>query len=85
MHRRRRIRRALMPSMADMEVDGGAIDHSKPLRPAKAGPNQTNIEQLTTQLSDITISKLAEDAKKAKKPKYIDTSKLLKFSRAYSQ
>lgn len=84
MHRRRRIRKALMPTMADMEVDGSGadgLDHSKPLTESKRDHGPTNIQSLTSQLEKISIKKLSSDAKKAKKPKYIDTSKLLKFSR----
>ena len=84
MLRRKRIRRSLMPSMRDMEVDGAGadgLDHSKPLTESKRDHGTTNIEQLTNALEKITIKKLAADSKKAKKPKYIDTSKLLRFSR----
>jgi len=81
MLRRKRIRRSLMPTMADMDIDGKGVDHSKPLTESKRDHGPTNIQQLTDQLEKITIKKLATDAKKRAKPKYIDTSKLLRFTR----
>lgn len=83
MYRRKRIRKSLMPTMVDMEVDGdGVKSHYKPLTEAKSVYAPTNIQQLTNQLEKITIKKLATDAKRARKPKYIDTSKLLSFRRS---
>lgn len=84
MHRRRRIRKALMPTMRDMEVDGSGadgLDHSKPLTESKRVHEPTNIQSLTSQLEKITIKKMAADQKKAKKPKYISTEALLRFKR----
>ncbi|GMF23871.1 unnamed protein product [Phytophthora lilii] len=78
MHRRKRIRRQLMPQA--MEIDGsGEMDHSKSVAPSKNDYGSTNIETLSNQLQKINISQLAKEQKKSKKPKYIDTSKLLNF------
>lgn len=82
MHRRKRIRKSLMPSMAPMDVDGGALDHSKPLTTATREHKSTNIEALTDKLESISLKKMTDDAKKAKKPKYIDTSSLFTFNRS---
>ena len=80
MHRRKRIRRQLMPNA--MEVDGsGEVDHSKPVAPAKQDHGSTNIETLTKKLTQISVTHLAKEQQKKKKPKYIDTSKLLSFKR----
>lgn len=79
MHRRKRIRKQLMPTGSGMDVD--TVDHSKPLKPSNKHTEPTNIEQLTKQLNKITVKSVANEQKKAKKPKYIDTSKLLKFHR----
>lgn len=73
-----------MPSASDVEVDGGALDHSKVLTPSKQEHQHTNIQALTDKLESITIKKIRADAKKRKKPKYIDTTKLLRFSRSNS-
>jgi len=70
--------------MKDMEVDGSGangLDHSKPLTESKRDHGPTNIQSLTNQLEKITIKQLSADAKKKKKPRYIDTSRLLRFSR----
>lgn len=74
MHRRKRIRKQLMPSL--MDIDGGG---SKP-----HVDDQTNIETLTDQLKKISLKSLSIEQKKKKKPKYIDTSKLLTFRREKS-
>lgn len=80
MHRRKRIRRKLMPEA--MDVDGsGVVDHSKPVTPAKRDHGSTNIETLTNQLQTISVSQMAKEHKKKKAPKYINTSKLLSFTR----
>ncbi|GMF37617.1 unnamed protein product [Phytophthora lilii] len=80
MHRRKRIRRQLMPEA--MEIDGsGEVDHSKPVAPSKNDYGSTNIETLSNQLQKISVSHLAKEQKKMKKPRYIDTSKLLNFKR----
>jgi hypothetical protein len=73
-----------MPGGAvDMEVDGdGTNSLNKPLLPSRAAIAPTNIQQLTSKLEKISLKKLASDAKRAKKPKYIDTSKLLHFTRS---
>jgi hypothetical protein len=76
-----RIRKSLMPTMAPMEIDGGGLDHSNKLTPAKAVPAPTNIEVLTKKLEQVSLKSMAKEAKKRKKPKYINTSALLKFSR----
>lgn len=82
MHRRKRIRKQLMPSGAGMDIDStGIVDHSKPLKPSNKNNEPTNIEQLSSQLRKITIKSLANEQKKIKKPKFIDTSKLLRFHR----
>jgi hypothetical protein len=74
-----------MPSASAMDLNGdGLIDHSKPLLPATREHKHTNIEALTSKLESITIKKIGADAKKRKKPKYIDTTKLLRFSRSNS-
>lgn len=81
MHRRKRIRKSLLPQA--MEVDGsGEVDHSKAVSPAKRDNGSTNIETLTNQLQKINISQMAKEQQKKKKPKYIDTSKLLSFTRS---
>lgn len=80
MHRRKRIRRSLMPTMTDMEVDGSGSSMA-PIAPSKRDHGPTNIQSLTSQLEKITIRKISDDAKKLKRPKYIDTSKLLRFKR----
>ncbi|KAL8013225.1 hypothetical protein Plhal710r2_c039g0136881 [Plasmopara halstedii] len=65
-----------------MEIDGsGEVDHSKPVAPSKNDYGSTNIETLSNQLQKISISHLAKKQKKMKKPRYIDTSKLLNFER----
>ncbi|GMF48567.1 unnamed protein product [Phytophthora fragariaefolia] len=77
-----------------MEIDGsGEVDHeqskiagalrasSKPVAPSKNDYGSTNIETLSNQLQKISISHLAKEQKKIKKPRYIDTSKLLTFKR----
>lgn len=80
MHRRKRIRKRLMGE--PMEVDGDGLDHeSKPVKAAKRELGPTNIETLTSQLQKVSIKQLASEQKKKKKPKYIDTSKLLNFKR----
>jgi hypothetical protein len=84
MQRRRRIRRSLMPTMRDMEVDspsGDGLNHSKPLSESKRDHGHTNLEQLTNALEKITIKQITKDAKKRTKPKYINTEALLKFKR----
>jgi hypothetical protein len=83
MHRRKRIRKQLIRSRgAAMDIDStGVVDHSKPLKPSNKINEPTNIEQLSTQLRKITIKSLADEQKKIRKPKYIDTSKLLRFHR----
>ena len=68
MHRRKRIRRQLMPQA--MEIDGsGEVDHSKPVAPSKNDYGSTNIETLSNQLQKISISHLAKEQKKKKAPK----------------
>lgn len=80
MHRRKRIRRKLMPQA--MDIDGsGEVDHSKLVTPTKRDHGSTNIETLTNQLQKIGVSHLAKEQQKKKKVKYIDTSKLLSFKR----
>ena len=65
-----------------MEIDGsGDVDHSKPVVPSKNDYGSTNIETLTNKLSQISVSHLAKEQKKMKKPRYIDTSKSLNFKR----
>ncbi|KAG3001504.1 hypothetical protein PC121_g22327 [Phytophthora cactorum] len=66
-----------------MDIDGDGVTSGtvKPLAPAKTGHGSTNIETLTKQLEKINITQLAKEQKKAIKPKYIDTSKLLTFKR----
>jgi chemotaxis receptor (MCP) glutamine deamidase CheD len=64
-----------------MGIDGsGEVDHSKPVAPSKNDYGSTNIETLSNQLQKISINHLAKEQKK-KKPRYIDTSKLLNFKR----
>ena len=80
MHRRKRIRKQLMPEA--MDIDGsGEVDHSKLVTPSKRDYGSTNIETLTNQLQKVSVSQLAKEQQKKKKPKYIDTSKLLNFTR----
>ncbi|DAZ99846.1 TPA: hypothetical protein N0F65_008589 [Lagenidium giganteum] len=64
-----------------MEVDGSGVEdrHTEPVTTAKRDYGSTNIETLTNKVNQITIKQLAKDAQKQKKPKYIDTSKLLNF------
>ncbi|KAL8001190.1 hypothetical protein Plhal703r1_c19g0085731 [Plasmopara halstedii] len=65
-----------------MEIDGsGEVDHSKPVAPSKNDYGSTNIETLSNQLQKISVSHLAKEQKKMKKPRHIDTSKLLNFKR----
>lgn len=81
MHRRKRIRRQLM---YHSQIDGsGEVDHSKPVTPARRENGATNIETLTEKLQNFSIKTVNNEAKKRKKPKYIDTSKLLTFHRRY--
>jgi len=61
----------MMPS--PMDVDGGG---------ERQPEVESNIETLTHQLQKISIKKLADEQKKIKKPVYINTSTLLKFSRS---
>ncbi|KAG3080595.1 hypothetical protein PI125_g20402 [Phytophthora idaei] len=65
-----------------MDIDGDGVTSGtvKSLAPAKTDHGSTNIETLTKQLEKINVSQLAKEQKK-KKPKYIDTSKLLTFKR----
>ena len=80
MHRRKRIRKQLMPQA--MEIDGsGEVNHSKRVTPATRDHGSTNINTLTNQLQKINITQMAKEQQKKKKPKYIDTSKLLSFQR----
>ena len=80
MHRRKRIRKSLHPS--PMEIDGsGEVDHSKPVAPATRQHAPTNIETLTNQIQRLGVKRITDEAKKTKKVKYIDTSKLLTFRR----
>lgn len=65
-----------------MEIDGsGEVDHTKPVAPSKNDYGSTNIETLSNQLQKISISHLAKEQKKTRKPRYIDTSRLLNFKR----
>lgn len=74
MHRRKRIRKQMMPS--PMEIDGAEGGGAK-----MSTPMDSNIEILTKKLQTMTVKKLSDAQKKKKKPKYIDTSKLLSFKR----
>ncbi|KAK1928123.1 hypothetical protein P3T76_014995 [Phytophthora citrophthora] len=65
----------------DIDGDGVTSGTAKPLGPSKTDHGSTNIETLTKQLEKVSVSQLAKEQKKAKKPKYIDTSKLLTFKR----
>jgi hypothetical protein len=65
MHRRRRIRRELMPQA--MEIDGGEVDHSKPVLPSKRDHGSTDIEMLSDQLQKISVSQMAKQQQKKKK------------------
>lgn len=80
MHRRKRIRLALMPST--MEIDGDGCIGTKLLTPSKQDHGSTSIETLNNQLQKISIKHLSDEQKKTKRPKYIDTSKLLNFTRS---
>jgi hypothetical protein len=65
-----------------MEIDGsGEVDHSKAVSPAKHDYGSTSIETLTNQIQKISVSHLANEQKKKKAPKYINTSSLLNFKR----
>ena len=80
MHRRKRIRRSLHPT--PMDIDGsGEVDHSKPVAPTKREYAPTNIEVLTSKIQKLGVKSIADEAKKTKKIKYIDTSVLLNFKR----
>lgn len=83
MFRRKRIRRQLLSNSMDIDMDGGSgvVDHSKPLKPSKNENEPTNIEVLTDKLQKFSIKALDKERTKKKKPKYIDTSKLLNFKR----
>ena len=81
MHRKKRIRRQMMPSPMEIDGDGTTAGTVKALVPAKTDHGSTNIETLTKQLEKVNVSQLAKEQKKKKKPKYIDTSKLLTFKR----
>ncbi|GMF31696.1 unnamed protein product [Phytophthora lilii] len=66
-----------------MEIDGsGEVDHSKPVAPSRNNYGSTNIETLSNQLQKMSVSHLAKEQKKKKKPRYIDTSALLNFNRS---
>jgi hypothetical protein len=65
-----------------MEIDGaGEVDHSKLVLPSKRDNGSTNIEMLSDPLQKISVSQMAKQQQKIKRVKYIDTSKLLSFSR----
>jgi hypothetical protein len=95
MHRRKRIRKQNMPSLMEVDhrspgarraslFDGSGIGvHTQAVVPSRKAVEDTNIETLSKQLNKIDISHMAKKAK-PKKPKYIDTSKLLGFKRASS-
>lgn len=69
MARRQRIRKMMLHGSGAAASD----TDDKPPEP----PKQTNAQILTGDLS----KKIADQAKKPRKPKYIDTSKLLTFRR----
>lgn len=82
MHRRIRLRKANLPKI-DIEGTNDTVDHSKPLTEAKRmNAPHTNIQILTDQLNKINTKTLEKEQKKIKKPRYIDTSKLLTFKRS---
>lgn len=86
MHRRRRIRKSLMPSGAEpMDVDtprpNGSGTESKPLGPSKLARDPTNIQTLTNKLESMTVKALINKQKQKAKPKYISTANLLTFTR----
>ncbi|DBA00248.1 TPA: hypothetical protein N0F65_007892 [Lagenidium giganteum] len=70
-----------MPQPMDIDGDGVTSGTVKALVAAKTDHGSTNIETPTKQLEKVNVSQLAKEQKKKKKPKYIDTSKLLTFKR----
>lgn len=75
--RRMRMRRQMMRGGTAAEDAGG--NEGSGIAPKAEGPHQpTNLQTLT---GDLTKQIIAE-AKKRKKPRYIDTSKLLRYHRA---
>ncbi|CEG44019.1 uncharacterized protein PHALS_14767 [Plasmopara halstedii] len=70
----------MMPSPMEINGDGTTFDTVSALSPAKTGHDSTNIETLTKQLEKINVYQLAKKRLK-KKPRYIETSKLLTLNR----
>jgi hypothetical protein len=60
-------------------LDGGEI----PLKATTREHKPTNIQTLTSQLEKITVKEIVKEQKKKRKPKYIDTTSLLRFTRAH--
>ena len=72
------VRMKLMPQkLLDVDMDIKSNNHSHNMKQS----NESNIDVLTNQLKSIDLKDMAKQAKKKKKTVYIDTSKLLKFSR----
>lgn len=80
MHRRKRMRIARLPK--PMEIYGGELSGiNKPLQATTHEHKATNIQTLKDQLENITVKEIVKEHKMKRKPKYIDTSSLLRFTR----
>jgi hypothetical protein len=65
-------------------LDGGELSGiNKPLKATTREHKPTNIQTLTSQLEKITVKEIVKEQKKKRKPKYIDTTSLLRFTRAH--